>query len=263
MIMRILTPVLAMAFLGLIFGVGLAYTLKIFGIKLDPKVFRILSMLPGSNCGACGRPGCAGFADALARGEAIPSGCVVSTEDARTAISELLGLSSEEKARTVATLLCSGGVRAKDKYKYEGIATCKAATLIFGGQKVCSFGCLGFGDCIGGCPFNAIKMGSCGLPVVDIKKCTACGHCVKACPKNLYSMLPRSVGYYVKCSSKDPGAVTVKACKAGCIACFRCEKACPNNAVKVESNLSYIDPGKCKNAGKCFEVCPTKVISRR
>ncbi len=263
MIVRILTPVLAMAALGLIFGVGLAYALKIFGIKLDPKVFKLLSMLPGSNCGACGKPGCAGFAEALARGEVIPSGCVVSNEEARRSISELLGLAHKERIRKVAAVLCNGGGRSKDKYKYEGIRTCKADTLLFGGHKACSFGCLGLGDCIDECPFSAITMGSDGVPVVDSKKCTACGKCVKVCPKKLYAILPQSVEYYVKCSSRDPGAVTAKACKAGCIACFRCEKACPNNAVKVESNLSAIDVDKCKNAGKCFEVCPTKVIARR
>ena len=263
MMMRILTPVLAMAALGLIFGVGLAYALKLFGIVLDPKIFKLLSMLPGSNCGACGKPGCAGFAEALARGEAVPSGCAVSNEDARRSIIEFLGLKHEDRVRTTAFFLCNGGVRSRDKYKYEGIAACKADTLLFGGHKACSFGCLGLGDCARECPFGAISMGSDRLPVVDSKKCTACGKCVKACPKKLYSILPTGVEYYVKCSSKDPGAVTAKVCKTGCITCFKCEKACPNNAVKVESNLSRIDPGKCRNSGKCFEVCPTKVIARR
>lgn len=263
MMMHILTPVLAMSALGLIFGVGLAYALKIFGVELDPKVFKLLSMLPGANCGACGRAGCSGFAEALAKGEAMPSGCVVSNAEARKSIAELLGLKYDERVRTVATLLCNGGSRARDKYKYEGIRTCKADTLLFGGHKVCSFGCLGLGDCADECPFGAITMGSDGLPAVDAKKCTSCGKCVTTCPKKLYSILPSSVEYYVKCSSKDTGAVTARACKGGCIACFRCEKACPNNAVSVKSNLSHIDTDTCRNAGKCFEVCPTKVIRRR
>ncbi|MFH1189814.1 MAG: RnfABCDGE type electron transport complex subunit B [Candidatus Omnitrophota bacterium] len=262
MIMRILTPVLAMAALGLIFGVALAYTLKIFGVELDPRVFKLLSMLPGSNCGACGKAGCAGFAEALAKGEAIPSGCAVSNAEARRSIAELLGLGHEGRAKMVAAVLCNGGKRAKDKYSYKGIESCKAATLLFGGHKACSFGCLGLGDCVRECPFDAIGMGPDGLPVVDAARCTACGKCVKACPKGLYELLDEKC-YYVKCSSGDTGAATAKACGSGCIACMRCEKACPTGAVKVESNLSKIIQGKCKDVGRCMEVCPTKVIVKR
>jgi ferredoxin len=106
-------------------------------------------------------------------------------------------------------------------------------------------------------------MGPDELPIVDEKKCTACGKCVKACPKGLYVLSPVSCKYYVKCSSKDPGGVTAKVCKSGCIGCMKCEKACPAGAAKVESNLARIDPVKCRNIGKCFEVCPTKVIVKR
>ncbi len=263
MMIRILIPVAAMAVLGLLFGVGLAYALKIFGIKIDERVFQILSKLPGSNCGACGKPGCAAFAEALQKGDAVPSGCAVSNEEARMAISEILGIDHKSKVREIATLLCNGGSRAKDKYLYRGIRSCKAATLIFGGPKECGFGCIGFGDCVEACPFDAITMGQDNLPVVDPKKCTACGKCVKACPKNLFKLLPDKVKYYVKCSSINTGAVTAKACKSGCIGCFKCERACPEHAAKVASNLSKIDPEKCRNAGKCFEACPTKVIVKR
>lgn len=262
MMMRILTPVLAMAALGLIFGVGLAYTLKMFGIELDPKVFKLISMLPGSNCGACGKAGCAGFAEALARGETVPSRCVVSSEDSRRSIAHFLGLDHEDKIKTIAAILCNGGVRAKNKYFYRGIKSCKAATLLFGGYKACSFGCLALGDCVRECPFDAIAIGAEGLPVVDPKKCTSCGKCVKACPKRLYSLLPEKC-YYVKCSSKDAGAQTAKVCSSGCIACMKCEKACPSGAVKVESSLSKIDQNKCKHTAGCIEACPTKVIVKR
>jgi Na+-translocating ferredoxin:NAD+ oxidoreductase RNF subunit RnfB len=263
MMTRILTPVAAMAVLGLIFGVGLAYALKMFGIELDPKIFRILALLPGSNCGACGRAGCAGFAEALAKGEAVPAGCAVSNVRARKSIAVLLGLEQEEKVKTVAVHLCNGGKRAKDIYAYRGIRSCRAATLQFGGQKACAFGCLGLADCVEACPFDAITMGADGLPVVDEKKCTACGRCVKTCPKNLYVLSPDACRHYVKCSSKDTGGVTMKVCSSGCIGCMKCEKACPAGAAKVSSNLARIDPAKCRNTGKCFEVCPTKVIARR
>jgi RnfABCDGE-type electron transport complex B subunit len=263
LLINILIPVAAMAALGTIFGLGLAFALKVFNIEVDPALAKILSLLPGSNCGACGRAGCAGFAEALKNKEASPSGCTVSGDDARAAIAKELGMDYSPKVRTIATLLCNGGTRAKDKYAYQGLRNCKAASLVFGGHKACSFGCLGLGDCVEACQFDAITMGRDGLPVVDPKRCTACGKCLKACPKSLFKLLPAAGMYYVKCNSTDPGAVTAKACSSGCIACTKCVKACPAGAVKVESNLAGIDPAVCKNLGKCFETCPTKVILKR
>ena len=252
-----------MAALGLIFGVGLAYALKMFGIELDPVTHKILELLPGADCGVCGRAGCLRFAEALRKGEALPSGCTVSDEDSRRSISVLLGVEHKKKIKTIAEVLCNGGNRAKDKYAYKGIKTCKAATLVFGGYKECAFGCLGFGDCVEACPFDAIKMTSQNIPEVDPLKCTSCGKCVGACPKNLFALIPEMSHYYVKCSSKDPGSIVSKVCESGCIACLKCEKACPEAAIKVEYNLSKIDYVKCKNIGRCLEVCPTKIIIKR
>jgi Na+-translocating ferredoxin:NAD+ oxidoreductase RNF subunit RnfB len=263
MIAGILVPVAAMAALGLIFGVGLAYALRIFGVSVDPKMLKLVSMLPGTNCGACGMAGCAGFAEALAAGSAAPSGCVVAEEAARRSIAAFLGFGPGEKVKTAAVVLCAGGSRAKDKFAYRGIRACGAASLVFGGQKACGFGCLGFGDCARSCPFGAIAMGPDALPAVDSRKCRACGRCVKACPKRLCALLPAPSRYYVKCSSTDAPAATAKACPAGCIACMKCVTACPAGAAKVESNLSRIDPAKCRNVARCFEVCPVKVIAKR
>ncbi len=261
--MAILIPAFTMAALGLAFGVGLAYALKIFGIEVDPTVALILSKLPGANCGACGKAGCSGFAEALKAKEVMPAACAVCEDDAREAIAEILGIEHKTKVKLIATLLCNGGNRAVDKFAYNGIKNCKAATLQFGGQKACEFGCLGFGDCVSGCPFGAISMGEDNLPAVDPEKCTACGICVDVCPKSLFSLLKIDKKYYVKCKSTDPGAVVTKVCKSGCIACGKCEKACPTGAIKVENNLAKIYCDKCENFGKCFEVCPTKVIVRR
>lgn len=264
MITHILTPVIAMAALGLVFGVGLAYALKIFGIEVDPTTFMILSKLPGSNCGACGKAGCAAFAEALAKHETIPAGCAVSNEEARKSIAELLGLEHKVKVKLIATLLCNGGTRAKDKYAYQGIKTCQAASLVFGGQKACNFGCLEFGDCVTDCPFGAIKMGVNHLPEVDPNKCTACGICVKTCPKQLYELTPIKCNYYVKCKSTDPGAAVMKVCSVGCIACNKCEKISPA-AYKVADNLARVNYEKCgtDDIDKGAEVCPTKVIVKR
>jgi RnfABCDGE-type electron transport complex B subunit len=261
--LRLITPVVTMSALGLFFGVGLAYVLKIFGVKVDPTVALIITKLPGVNCGACGKAGCAAFAEALKKGEMTPSECVVSDDESRKIVAQILGIDYNPKVKTIATVLCNGGSRAKDKYEYRGIRNCKAASLIFGGHKVCAFGCLGLGDCVDVCPFGAITMSEDDIPVVDAGKCTACGKCVSVCPKKLFEITPFDKHYYVKCSSKDPGAVVMKACSAGCIACRKCEKACPPAAIKVENNLAKIDYRKCQNTGKCFEVCPTKVIAKK
>lgn len=261
--MDIVIPIALMAGIGLFFGVGLAYALKIFGIQTDPLLVKILSHLPGANCGACGKAGCAVFAEALREGKAPPSGCTAADDEAREAIAKLLGVDAGTTAKAIAAVFCNGGTRAKDKYSYTGIKTCGAASLFFGGPKLCTFACIGFGDCTRACPFDAVRIGQDGLPEIDAEKCTACGNCVKACPKHVIELIPAERQYYVKCSSRDGGALVRKACSAGCIACKKCEKECPAGAIKVDENVSRIDNEKCKNIGKCFEVCPTKVIVKR
>ncbi len=263
MISELIIPVIAMTSLGLLFGIGLAYALKIFGIEVDPTIALIITKLPGANCGACGKAGCAGFAEALVRGEVAPVRCPVTSGENQKAIAQILGIEPGSAEKMVAVCLCNGGKNAIDKYAYHGIQSCKASTLLFGGHKACSFGCLGLGDCAEVCLFGAIKIGEDGLPHVDEEKCTACGACVKVCPKKLFNLIPRKNEYYVKCSSTDPGPVKIKACKASCIACRKCEKACPSAAIKVESNLARIDYDKCQNIGKCIEGCPTSVIKNR
>jgi Na+-translocating ferredoxin:NAD+ oxidoreductase RNF subunit RnfB len=263
MIAQILIPVVSMAALGLIFGLGLAYTLKLFGIEVDPTVALIITKLPGTNCGVCGKAGCAGFADALKNGKALLSNCVVSNDEARRSIAEILGIEYNPKVKTTATLLCGGGRNAKDKYSYKGIRSCKAATLVFGGYKECEYGCLGLGDCADVCPFNAIKITEQTLPSVDLKKCTACGNCVKTCPKALFVLTPIKSIYRVNCHSTAKGQDVIRVCKVGCIACGKCVKACPVSAINIKDNLAGIDYNICTNCGECVKACPTHAIVRR
>lgn len=267
MIIDILIPIISMTVLGLVFGVGLAYALKIFGVEVDPTVALIITKLPGANCGVCGKAGCGGFAEALKKGEAIPLSCAVSNEEARKAISEILGIEYDLKIKKIAVVLCNGGAtNAKDKYKYRGIKSCSAAPLVMGGYKYCSFGCLGLGDCREVCPFDAIEITNNRIPKVDPEKCTGCGKCVSACPRKIIELMPYNVDNLVvpACRSTDGGAVVRKICSVGCIGCKICEKL-SGGVFAVENNLSRLKIDRMSEAVDWEEVikkCPTKTIVR-
>lgn len=272
--MEILTAVLTLGFLGIIFGVGLAIASKTLVVQADPRLEAVHGLLPGANCGACGGAGCFGFAEDLLSGKRKLSACRVAQDKIKEQVAKLLGQGLETEVKKVATLHCFGGIKVKDKFIYDGIKDCVAANLVLGGPKACVYGCLGFGDCVRVCPFDAIKMSAEGLPLVDEKKCKACNKCVLICPKKLFSLLPAdpvrdsklggvSNEVYVACSSKDIGKETRLACPVGCIACRKCEQICPADAIHVVDNLAIIDYNKCTSCGKCVEVCPMKTIRKR
>jgi len=160
--------------------------------------------------------------------------------------------------KKIAILHCAGK-NVADRFEYKGLPTCRSADMFQGGPKECLYGCIGFGDCFRVCPFDAIKMID-GFPVVDEAKCTACGKCVEACPKDLFSLRNLKKLVHIACQSNDPAKITRRVCKVGCISCKKCEKICPFDAVHVENNLAVIDYEKCTSCGKCVGECPTKTI---
>jgi len=257
-------PVLIMSAMGILFGLGLAFASRIFKVEIDPKIEKIFSALPGSNCGACGKAGCVALAEAIARGEANVRSCSAGGEEVYFKIADILGTEKMAVRKKIACVRCGGGKNAKDKYAYLGIETCAAVNLLAGGQKLCNFGCLGFGDCVNACPFDAIHMDKEGIPVVDTAKCTACGKCVDACPKKIITLEGIDERYHIKCLSQDKIGFVKNACKAGCIACKICEKLSKGVFI-VENNLSRLDYSKVGNATAldlCVEKCPTKCIKR-
>jgi len=254
--------ILTMSIMGLLFGMGLAFASRIFKVETNPMIERILGILPGGNCGACGKAGCASFAEAVVTGEGREMICPVGGKEVQDKIREMLGLEKKDFVKKVARVRCGGGNRAKDKFIYQGVETCVAANLIMQGQKLCSYGCLGFGDCINVCPFDAIHMDENNIPKIDITKCTGCGICVSACPRSIISLEPADERYYVKCLSHDKADFVKKACSVGCIGCKICERLSKGSFI-VENNLSRLDYTKVVDSTPlklCAEKCPTNCI---
>lgn len=258
--MSVLYSVISLAGLGLLFGVMITFASKKFEVEQDDRVEKIVEVLPNANCGGCGFAGCQAYAKAVVDGTAAPDLCSAGGIVAAAKIGEILGIKIEEKELVAACVMCCGSEEnTAPKYQYDGIKNCIAAARVSGGYKGCSFACLGFGNCVEVCKFDAISVKN-GIADVDKEKCVGCGACVKACPKGLIHMVPKSAKYAVKCSSKDKGVDTKNNCKGGCIGCKICEKNCPSDAIKVIDNVAVIDYSKCTSCGVCFEKCPRKII---
>ena len=147
--------------------------------------------------------------------------------------------------------------------QYDGYKSCAIEHSLYRGETDCTFGCLGCGDCVTACLFDAIHMDENGLPVVSEEKCVACGACVKACPRNIIELRNKGMKdrrVFVCCVNKDKGNIARKACTAACIGCGKCVKECPFEAITLENNLAYIDFRKCRLCRKCVSVCPTHAI---
>ena len=258
--MSILSSVLVLGVLGLIFGVVLAYASKKFAVEVDERVEAILEILPGTNCGGCGFPGCTGLANAIVEGYADLNSCPVGGSDCASKIGEIMGISSESEERQVAKILCKGNCQsAKNKYEYEGIQDCKSASMLNSGPKDCRFGCLGLGTCKEYCKFDAISIID-GLAIIDEEKCVMCGKCIEVCPKSIIGRKPASKKVVVECSSKDFGKTVKEKCSAGCIGCGLCQKACLFGAIEFENKIAKINYKKCVECMECVRKCPAKVI---
>ena len=248
--------------LGLLFGLALALAAKRFYVKVDPRIEEINRLLPGANCGACGYAGCAALAESLVEKGVCVGACPVCENEEREKIASVLDVKLEEQTRKRIFLLCDGAPGVERSFIYDGIEDCSAANLLFGGDKSCTYACLGLGSCVKACPFDAIKLSKEGLPVIDAEKCKLCGKCVEACPKGLLVFVPAQAEVYVGCSSKDKGGITRGICKTGCIGCMKCVKVCEAGAIEVKDNLARIDYTKCTSCGLCVAQCPTGTIKR-
>lgn len=248
--------------MGLVFGASLAFASKKFAVEVDPRVIEVREAVPGANCGACGYPGCDGFANAVVKGLAPVNGCPVGGAPVASRVAQIMGVEAGATTKKVAKVKCEGHEEnCSNRFDYDGLDSCVAANMLNGGPKSCLYGCMGLGSCVQVCPFDAIHINVKGLAEVDPEKCTACNKCIDICPKMVISLIPYNQLTIVECNNKDKGPQVKKNCNVACIACGICERNCPHDAIHVVNNLAEIDYDKCTNCMICVEKCPTKAIS--
>lgn len=260
----ILTTTLAVSGMGLACGVALAFAVRFLAVKEDPRIEEVTEILPGVNCGGCGYAGCADYAKAIILDNAAINLCAPGASEVLKSLSEIMGVEATAAEKKVAFVLCGGdSVDAPRRYLYNGVADCTAVHAVEGGDKLCRYGCLGYGSCARVCPVGAIEITDNSLAVVHPDLCISCGACVKACPRSIIKMVPDSRDIHVVCSSKDKGPAVKKACKVGCIGCTVCTKLAENEAITMDGFLAVVDYSRELDNDKVVEKCPTKCIVKQ
>ncbi|MFA8299379.1 MAG: Fe-S cluster domain-containing protein [Hyphomicrobiales bacterium] len=264
-----LYAVISLGAIGIVAAVVLYFVAQKFKVIEDPKIDEVEEALPAANCGGCGFPGCRGFAEATVNAANEKQSleglnCPVGGNDVMNQVAGILGLEAEAKEPQIAVIRCSGSkANAPQKAEYDGPMSCSFAHSLFSGESGCPNGCLGCGDCVTACTFDAIEMNpETGLPVVK-DNCVACGACVDACPRGIIELRNRGKKerrIYVSCINQEKGAPAKKNCAVACIGCSKCLKACKFDAITIKNNLAYIDYEKCKLCRKCVIECPTGAI---
>ena len=262
----ILYAIIALGSLSMSFAIIIYFVSNKFKVIEDPRIDEIQELLPGANCGGCGFAGCRNLAEAIVKATNLDNlYCPAGGKAVAEAIAAKVGLKVELKEPMIAVVRCNGSIQnAPAKAKYEGTDSCYFINLLFTGESGCSYGCLGAGDCVKACKFDAIYIdNNTNLPIVIEDKCVACGACVNACPRNIIELRkkgPKNRRIFVSCVNKEKGGIAKKNCNVACIGCSKCQKVCKFDAITIENNLAYINFEKCTLCRKCVAECPTNAI---
>jgi len=256
--------ILTMGGLSLFFAAFLAIADKKLRVDENPLIGKIVDLLPGANCGGCGFAGCYDYATKVVEGKASPTGCPVNTSENNIEIGKLMGIEVDTKVKMVARVLCNGG-NAEANYKmteYYGPMSCATMDILSGGEKLCFYGCLGAGDCVSACPFNAIFINPNGLPVVIDELCTGCGLCAKACPRDVIEIHPIDRNIFIFCKNHDDPKTSTQVCKVACTGCGTCARK-SQGAIQVENYLGKIDYAIMDQVGRApIELCRTGALKQ-
>ncbi|MCP3683740.1 MAG: RnfABCDGE type electron transport complex subunit B [bacterium] len=259
--MTLIQSIIALGSIGILAGIILVIAYNKLKVEEDPRVEELIEALPGTNCGACGYASCHEYAVSINKSESETNLCRAGGTELGRVIAEIMGVSHEDSNEIMqkAVIRCQAEER-KALAEYTGPETCETSQLL-GGGTACKYGCLGYGDCVIVCPFDAIYLDNNSLPVVVLDKCTGCGLCLKACPRNIIALkdLRNKRIVYVGCNNVQTGQETRKLCASGCIACKICEKKGPENAFTVENNLAEVRNQTAKLVISEIK-CPTTCI---
>jgi len=262
----LLSTVLILSTLGFVAALVLFGVSRKFKVHEDERIGAVENVLPSTNCGGCGQPGCHAFAEAVVQaGDLTTLHCPVGGNDVMSQVAEILGVKAVKKDPFVAIVRCSGSFEYRKKTNvYDGSPSCAIAANLYSGDTGCAYGCLGLSDCVDACDFEAMYMDELtGLPVVIEDKCTACNACVKACPKDILELWPKgrkNQRIYVACLNEEKGSTARKECAVACSGCAKCSDACRYDAITIANNLAVIDPEKCKLCVECIDVCEAQSI---
>ncbi len=262
----VIATIITISSVGIIAAVILYWASQKFKVFEDPRIDEVEDALPSANCGGCGFPGCRPFAEACVKADELDDlYCPVGGNETMTAVANVLGKTASEKAKLVAVIRCNGAPEFRKKTtEFDSALNCTIQHNLYAGETACQYGCLGLGECVDACDFDAMYMDpETDLPVVIEDMCTACGACVEACPKDIIELRPagkKSRRIFVSCINQDKGGTAKKACAVACTGCTLCLKECKYDAITIENFLSYIDPVKCVLCRKCVSVCPTNAI---
>lgn len=262
----IIDALIIMSILGLLSAIILHFVAKAFYVYEDPKIDEVASFLPGANCGGCGYAGCRNLAETIVKsGNLDGKYCPAGGNTVMTKIASLMGTEVGKVEPKVAVVRCQRTAEnSVVKVFYDAALSCAFANTVFAGENLCPYSCLGCGDCVKACSFDAIHIDeTTKLPVVDDSKCGGCGGCARACPRQIIEVRHKGIKsrrVYVSCMNRGKGVYAKKNCDVACIGCGKCVKICPFEAISLNDNLAYIDYNKCKLCRKCEKECPTGAI---